>query len=258
MRLLNTYCGHGDEVLDARGSCDNSQIVSAGADKSVIIWDVITGQPVRRLRGHASRVTCVAFNEISTVAVSGSQDNTVMLWDVRSRKNDPIQVLKDAKDSVTTVVSTEREILSSSVDCRVRRYDIRIGELFTDFVGEPVTCASFTCDGQCIVTSCSDSTIKLLDKDTGELLGHYTGHDTGDFRIESCVDVSDGHILSGSTEGNIWCWDLVKEAVVHKMVHQQSTVVNSLSSHPTQPFLLSAAGLTIKLWGLPEEQTDDV
>lgn len=79
-------------MLDAAGSCDSSQIVSCSSDKSVIVWDVSTGQPLRRLRGHASTVTCVKFNEESTVAVSGSLDNTVMCWDVKSRKNEPIQV----------------------------------------------------------------------------------------------------------------------------------------------------------------------
>lgn len=64
---LKTYGGHGNEVLDAAGSCDSSQIVSCSSDKSVIVWDVSTGQPLRRLRGHASTVTCVKFNEESTV-----------------------------------------------------------------------------------------------------------------------------------------------------------------------------------------------
>ncbi|XP_063217048.1 WD repeat domain-containing protein 83-like [Bacillus rossius redtenbacheri] len=246
--LLKTYGGHGDEVLDARGSSDSSQIVSCGADKSVILWDVSTGQPMRRLRGHATRVTCVCFNELSTVAVSGSQDNTVMFWDARSRKSEPIQVLKHAKDSVTSVQVTDHEVLVGSLDCRLRRYDIRSGELFTDFVGEPVMCASLTRDGQCMLAGCSDGNLRLLDKDTGELLGSYTGHQVGDYRVESCVDQSDKHVLSGASDGCVWCWDLVTESVVNKLSHG-GTVVGTLSPHPTKPFLLSAAGLTIKLWG---------
>lgn len=78
--------------LDNIFVCFNSQIVSCGADKTVIIWDVSSGTPLRRLRGHASNVTCVRFNEESSVAVSGSLDNCVMCWDARSRSNEPIQV----------------------------------------------------------------------------------------------------------------------------------------------------------------------
>lgn len=71
-----------------------SQILSCGADKTVILWDVCTGSAVRRFRGHASHVLCVRYNEESSFALSGSRDNTVMGWDVRSRSIDPVQVCK--------------------------------------------------------------------------------------------------------------------------------------------------------------------
>ena len=35
--LLKTYSGHGYEVLDVMGSCDNSQLVSCGLDKVMMI-----------------------------------------------------------------------------------------------------------------------------------------------------------------------------------------------------------------------------
>lgn len=57
--LLKTYGGHGDEVTDAAGSCDSCHIVSGSLDKSIIYWDVTTGQPLRRLRSHAGGVNCV-------------------------------------------------------------------------------------------------------------------------------------------------------------------------------------------------------
>lgn len=45
------------------------------------------------------------------------------------------QVLKDATDCVTKVKITDHEILTSSLDCRIRRYDIRAGELIEDYIG---------------------------------------------------------------------------------------------------------------------------
>ena len=46
-KLLTTYAGHGNEVLDARGSCDNGQIVSCGLDKAILLWDVGSGKILR-------------------------------------------------------------------------------------------------------------------------------------------------------------------------------------------------------------------
>ncbi|KAG8226520.1 hypothetical protein J437_LFUL006910 [Ladona fulva] len=257
-RLLKTYGGHGNEVLDACGSCDNSQIVSCGADKSIILWNVTTGQPVRRLRGHASKVNCVRFNEESSVAVSGSLDNTVMFWDCRSRKNDPIQVLREAKDSISSLQVTDHEILVGSLDCHVRKYDLRMTEVVCDFVGEPVTCVCFSEDGQCIIVSSSDNSVRLFDKDTGELLGEYTGHKSGDYFVESAAIANDAYIISGSADGYVWCWGLVGGEVAKKLPHgRDNTVVHSLSVHPTKTVLLTACGGTVRLWGREEVAEED-
>lgn len=74
--MIKMYAGHGDEVNDVVGSCESSFILSGSSDKSIIYWDVATGLPVRRLRTHAGAVSCVKFNEDSSVAISGSRDNT--------------------------------------------------------------------------------------------------------------------------------------------------------------------------------------
>lgn len=137
----------------------------------MILWNVSTGQPLRRLRGHASAVTCVKFNEESTVAIAGGRDNTVKFWDLKSRNNEPFEILKDAKDCITSIQVSNHEVLTGSIDCRIRVYDIRMGKIICDFLGDPVTCVNFTKDGQCVLASCLDQSLKLMDKDTGELLG---------------------------------------------------------------------------------------
>jgi hypothetical protein len=47
----------------------------------------------------------------------------------------PIQVLEDAKDSVTAVQIKNYEIITGSVDGKLRTYDLRAGQLSTDVVG---------------------------------------------------------------------------------------------------------------------------
>ncbi|XP_005003121.2 WD repeat domain-containing protein 83 isoform X1 [Cavia porcellus] len=169
--LLRTYSGHGYEVLDAAGSFDNSSLCSGGGDKAVVLWDVASGQVVRKFRGHAGKVNTVQFNEEATVILSGSIDSSIRCWDCRSRRPEPVQTLDEARDGVSSVKVSDHEVLSGSVDGRVRRYDLRMGQLFSDYVGSPITCTCFSRDGQCTLISSLDSTLRLLDKDTGELLG---------------------------------------------------------------------------------------
>ncbi|KAK2587387.1 hypothetical protein KPH14_003103 [Odynerus spinipes] len=247
---LKTYGGHGDEVMDACPSCDSSQIVSGGLDKSVILWDVSTGTPVRRLRGHAGGVTTVRYNEESSMVISGSRDNTVMCWDIKSKSTDPVQCLNEAKDSISSVRISDHEILSASFDGKIRRYDIRVGQMYSDYMKDAVTCASFTRDGQCIVVSCASDVVRLIDKDTGELLGKFTGHTAKDLCLESSVDCQDTHILSGSEDGKLWVWDLATQKVVAKLSGYRPSKYPTLSInvHPTKNCFLAANGSSILMW----------
>uniref|UniRef100_A0A4W3HHP5 WD repeat domain-containing protein 83 n=1 Tax=Callorhinchus milii TaxID=7868 RepID=A0A4W3HHP5_CALMI len=245
--LLKTYAGHGYEVLDAAGSCDNSQICSCGADKTVILWDVATGQLMRKFRGHAGKVNCVEFNEASTVIVSGSIDSSIRCWDCRSRKPDPVQVMDEANDGISSVKVSDHEILSGSVDGRVRRYDLRVGRLLTDYVASPITSVCFSKDGQCTLISSLDSTLRLLDKETGELLGEYKGHQNKEYKLDCCLNHSDTHVLSASEDGSVYIWDLI-EGSLAATIPVGKGVVQSLSHHPTEPCLLTATEGSVQVW----------
>ncbi|NWI25886.1 WDR83 protein, partial [Sula dactylatra] len=238
---LRTYQGHGYEVLDAAGSFDNSQLCSCGADKTVALWDVATGQVVRKYRGHAGKVNCVQFNEEATIIVSGSIDSTIRCWDCRSRRPDPVQVLDEAKDGVSSVKVSDHEILSGSVDGRVRRYDLRAGQLYSDYIGSPITSVCFSKDGQCTLAASLDSTLRLLDKETGELLG-----DTA-YRLDCVLSEQDTHVGCASEDGNVYFWDLVEGSLALSLAVGRS-VVQSLSFHPTLPCLLAATEGHIQLW----------
>lgn len=117
----------------------------------------------------------------------------------------------------------------------------------------PVTSVCFSNDGQCILVGSADNTVRLLDKNTGEMLGEYVGHRTEDMNIESAINISDSHVLSGSVSGELWCWDLVSAEVVKKLKHTPGKVLNSLSVHPRKEILLTASVTTIKVWAKPED-----
>lgn len=255
--MLKTYSGHGYEVLDADGSFDNSQICSCSSDKTVILWDVASGQVTRKLRGHVGKVNCVQFNDEASVILSGSIDGMVRCWDTRSRRMEPIQILDDARDGVSSLKVSEHEVLTGSVDGRVRLYDLRMGQLHVDFIGSPITCVCFTQDGQCTLSSTLDSTLRLLDKSTGEMLGEYTGHQNKSYKMDCSLSNKDTHVVSCSEEGHVYYWDLVEGSVALKLPVGKG-VVQSLSFHPTDPLLLTATEGCVQVWGgEPLETSED-
>lgn len=63
----------------------------------------------------------------------GGFDAQVRIWDIKSQQRHPIQILDQAKDSITSIVVRGSEILTGSVDGYVRAYDIRMGQLAQDY-----------------------------------------------------------------------------------------------------------------------------
>ncbi|NLX96015.1 MAG: hypothetical protein GXY83_07555 [Rhodopirellula sp.] len=67
---------------DSRQMATSSDAVNA----IIKLWDAENGNPLAALEGHTSLVTALAFSSDGKRLVSGSQDKTVRIWDVRSAK----------------------------------------------------------------------------------------------------------------------------------------------------------------------------
>ena len=137
-------------MLDLAVAPDNARFASVGGDKQVFLWDVSTARTLRRWAGHFGRVNAVAFGgDDTSVVASGSFDATVRLWDAKSSSTKPIQVLEEAGDSVTSVAANGWEIVTGSVDGKLRVYDLRMGLLSTDLIGRRIFNRSSidVCDG---------------------------------------------------------------------------------------------------------------
>ena len=152
---IKSYSGvHGYSVLDVAIASDNAKFASAGGDKSAFFWDISTGRVIRRIQAHSHRINSIAMNEDSSVLFTASYDKTVCAWDLRSNSREPIQVLKDFTDSVTSVIITQSSIIAACVDGNLRTYDIRSNLLNIDSVKDPITCVRLTHDKKCALCTC--------------------------------------------------------------------------------------------------------
>jgi NACHT domain- and WD repeat-containing protein len=74
--------GHNNSVQALAATPDGRLLVSASWDRTVRVWDLMTGRAVHVLEGHEQYVESVAVTWDGTRAVSGSVDGTVRVWDL--------------------------------------------------------------------------------------------------------------------------------------------------------------------------------
>ncbi|KAK2814094.1 hypothetical protein FQN50_000498 [Emmonsiellopsis sp. PD_5] len=175
---IQKYAKHGYSVLDLAVTSDNARFASVGGDKQVFLWDVETGTTVRRWSGHDARVEAVEFGGVEDcIVASGSADTTLKLWDTRSLSSKPIQILSEARDTISSIhihmlTST---VVSGSYDGRVRSYDLRMGMANVDVMGHEVTSVRCSDDGNAVLASCLDGWIRMVDRADGGVLKAFGG-----------------------------------------------------------------------------------
>mmetsp|Transcript_16030 Transcript_16030/g.44328 ORF Transcript_16030/g.44328 Transcript_16030/m.44328 type:complete len:401 (-) Transcript_16030:589-1791(-) len=243
-------------------SSSSSQTLLAASHQTLVVTDLVSNQVKRRLgqNHHTGRINAVAATRYGGEAyLTGSYDATVAIWDGRSRDNKPLQVLNDAKDSVTTVCVRQEThegdtggaynnnnntavIRTASVDGILRTYDLRKGILQCDDFGSPITSMAHTRDGKCLAVSCLDGTIRLMETDTCELLNTYASHHTaGSYGLDVDILADDATIVSGSENGACALYDLVRANAVQILEGPARRPTCTVKAHPNQSSLVIAA-----------------
>jgi len=226
---------------------EGTQLLTA-SDKAAVLLDTVTTQIVRQWHGHTAVINDVAFHHHSQaggsfVAATASYDATVCLWDGRSStSHQPLQTLKEAKDSVTAVewiagASASTILCTASVDGCLRTYDVRKGVMTCDDYGSPITGISVSRGGinnnnfaatthPWVAVSCLDGSIRVTSTDKEEshmTLGttSSTGgaeklpvlwtcrglHVAGRYALECCFNADASLVASCSVDGRVALYD---------------------------------------------------
>ncbi|KAJ3009146.1 UNVERIFIED_CONTAM: hypothetical protein HDU68_002813, partial [Siphonaria sp. JEL0065] len=161
------------------------------------------------LYGHTASVNSVALSADGRNVVSGSSDNSVKVWDLRT--GECTQTLTGHTDMVYSVaISTDGEtIVSGSRDKTVKLWDIRTSECTRTLTGHTdwVRSVAISTDGETIVSGSDDKTVKVWDIRTGICVQTYTGRPFGSvvqdyFNEFSCLKVQDNWIIGDASSSS--------------------------------------------------------
>ncbi|XP_050383595.1 uncharacterized protein LOC126800295 [Argentina anserina] len=284
------WVAHQNAVFDICWIKDDSQIVTASGDQTVKVWDIQEKKCTAVLIGHTGSVKSLSPHPTNPeIIVSGSRDGSFALWDMRcnsTSKNTlgvrPTAVVKGAHltprtkrsrrgkaapRSITSVLNLKDEVsiaTAGAVDSVVKYWDTRSlksvvtqtcphmesNEKERRFHG--ITSLSQDSNGVFVTASCMDNSIYLynvLQLEKGPMQS-FSGGRVESFFVKSAISPDGAHILSGSSDGNAYIWQVNKpqeDPVILKSHDGEVTAVD-WSHYEAGKIATSSDDFTVRIW----------
>jgi WD40 repeat protein len=206
-----TLRGHSSAVTALVYRADGSRFATAGADRTIQIWETATGRLIRTLsKAHDKAVTSLAFLTDGTVLASAGEDGVVKLWDPGT--GTLLGRLDSNKAAVTSICLNKQgdRLAAASQDGTVKIWNPRREAVLHTLKGHtgPVTCVVFSPEGDSLASAGRDGTVKLWDPAKGMVVKTLTGH-KGEvlclaFRHDGQVLASGGGLGRNYGEVRLW------------------------------------------------------
>jgi len=251
------YTGHPNSVLTAEWSPDGKRIASGAADRTVQVWDALTGDHVLSYQGHTNTITDLSWSPDGKQIASSSADDTVQVWDAANgvlvhtyhgHAGLGINAVSWAPDG--------RHLAFGGYDGIIEVWDVVSGtQPLMTYRGHKaqIVALAWSPDGTLIASGGGDrppnpidNSVQVWEALTGIQMGVYTGHHDVIMGISWAPDGR--RIVSASADATAQVWNVVTAALVF-LYTGHNDYVFSVSWSPDAKRIASASqDKTVQVW----------
>ncbi|MFO0979315.1 MAG: serine/threonine-protein kinase [Planctomycetaceae bacterium] len=234
----------GTIILSCVGGHSLIDFLPGSHEHTIQLWNTETGEKLKTLKGHESRITSACFSLDGKYILSGSYDHTIKLWNAET--GDEIKTLEGHEGAVSGVCFSPdgTRILSGSSesgDSALKLWDAVSGQELKAFKVEgSLGDICFSPDGKRMLTS--SGCINLWDAATGEKLKSLQSGGKA-----ACFS-PDGKFILSADYSHMTLWDVVTGEEIRRQEFLEDSGNTVFCFSPDGTRILSADHSHMTLW----------
>jgi translation initiation factor 3 subunit I len=176
--------------LSSRYNPDGDLIFSVSKDQIICVWYAHNGERLGTYKGHQGAIWTIDIDPTSTMLASGSADNTIRLWEIKTGKllktwdfPTAIKRVEFNEDGTKLLGVTEKRsghlgtiaVFEIKVDVEAEQSDEKLLSIVCD--ESKATVAGWSYLSKYIIAGHEDGSVSQYDADTGDLLYNVPIHE---------------------------------------------------------------------------------
>ena len=170
LQIRALCCPQGVKLVEPAPSGQHVVVIPKKGDAQ--LWHVMSGQLIHTFKGHSNPISCLAVTQQSQYLLTGSEDTTIIVWDMQELIIKRRICEHIAPVLTLTLALNNSVIVSGGEDSRIIATSLFTGEVLmrVDHHRGPVTAVKVDSAGEILVSGSVDGTICLWSLESFTLL----------------------------------------------------------------------------------------
>jgi WD40 repeat protein len=232
------------------------QLATCGADNTVRVWNMDSGEASAVLRGTLAPVQSVAFHPEGKQLVAGAADGSVTVWNLESPPPRPLAGDNGGAATVAAV-SPDGKLLATSGTASglpaILVRELASGAITHTLLGHesPVIALAFSADNTKVASGSADKTARVWDLSDDKFpeLSRFAEHTAP---VSAVAFSADGtQVLSGSADNSVKLWTTADGKSVQDFAGHTAAVV-AVAFGPGNLPISASADKTVRFWNVAD------
>lgn len=224
-------------------------LFSAGWDKTIRKWDLITRTLEKSYEGHEAPILCLEITKDQNYLLSGSEDRAIIIWDLYTDLKRKIPAHLSPVSCVKANPLTD-SIISASWDKTIKIWSFHTIKLKAILLGhtDAIKALAVSPSGKLLASAGKDKLIKIWDLETNKLKNCLEGHQKtiNVLRFSLYGDF----LISGSNDKTMKLWNMNKFKLKKTIEGHTKDITGVWILSDDKKLVSASLDMTVKVWPL--------